>query len=106
MAAASRPRPSWQADPCPAWCAVEHREDDPPPDRVHDSVGRYVRVVLAESQGHAQVSAELLVMLSRRCDETAEWVFVGEPERDGQHLVLSRESAARVTQALATLLDD
>lgn len=104
MAAASSSRPSWQTDLCPAWCVVEHQEDDPPSDRVHDSAGRYVQAVLADARGHPQVPAELLVMLSRRCGTGDDWVFVGEPEREGQHLVLSRESAVRLAGVMGSLL--
>lgn len=105
MAATSSCRPSWQSDACPAWCVVEHQEDDPVPDRVHDSAGQYVPVVLAEPHGGARAPTELLVMLSRRCGESHEWVFVGEPERDGQRIVLSRESAVRLAGVMGSLWD-
>jgi hypothetical protein len=37
VAAQEKPRPSWQAEPCPSWCALPHRERDDPEDRYHDS---------------------------------------------------------------------
>lgn len=104
MSAKSRSRPSWQRDECPPWCVVEHREADPPDDRVHDSVGAYVSAVVRRPGSTVGESTELLVILSRRCGELDDWVFLGEPERLGQHVTLSRDSAARVTSTLATLL--
>jgi hypothetical protein len=37
VAAQEKPRPSWQAEACPSWCVVPHRENDHPDDRYHDS---------------------------------------------------------------------
>ena len=99
----SRSRPSWQHEPCPAWCAVEHDEDDPPADRVHDSAGRYTPVTLGEPLAGEQDPAEVLILMSRRCGDTHDWIFVGQPEREGRHLSLSRESASRVARDLLRL---
>ncbi len=66
-------RPSWQLDDCPAWCAVEHREDDHPDDRSHRTDAPTVPVIAR----------------SRRFDdglvfETEATEFeVGAPRRDG-----------------------
>lgn len=106
MSAESRSRPSWQRDECPPWCVVEHHETDPPDDRVHDSVGTYVPATLRRTEASGGEPTELLVVLSRRCGEHDDWIFLGEPQRLGQHLTLSRESAARVTSTLASLLTD
>lgn len=104
MSAPPHPRPSWQRDDCPAWCVVDHRESDPPDDRVHDSAGVYVPAVVRRSESAADEAIELLVLLSRRHGEPDDWVFLGEPDRLGQHVTLSRESAIRVTSTLAALL--
>lgn len=98
MAANSRHSPSWQRDPCPSWCVVRHQEDDHPDDRVHDSSPSYVPVVL--NADDEVVSTELLIVMSRRVDETDDWVFVGEPDRARQRLVLTPESAQRVAHSV------
>ncbi|GAA1743437.1 DUF6907 domain-containing protein [Aeromicrobium alkaliterrae] len=91
-------RPSWQAAPCPPWCVVTHREDDPPADRRHESAAQSLPVTLAGDS-----PAELFVALSRLEHEPVEWVFVGQAEIGGQHLHVSRESAHRLAQALLDL---
>ena len=101
MAPGSRGRPSWQADGCPPWCVSEHREDDHPDDRFHDSAPALVPSVL----GPDGVAADLLVVTSRRCDTANDWVFVGHPERAAEGLVLSRESARRLARAILAQLD-
>lgn len=105
MSAASRPRPSWQTDECPAWCVVEHREDDRPADRVHDSAGTYLHAILRRVETGEAEATELLVAASRRCGSHDDWIFIGEPEKRGQHLALSRESARRLSVALDAILD-
>lgn len=104
MAAHSTTRPTWQSDACPSWCVVEHAEDDPPANRVHDSAGSYLPVTLTSGSLRGSTPTELLLVLSRRCDEVHDWVFVGEVEAGGQHLVLSRDSAALVASAVTALL--
>lgn len=104
MAAHSFHQPSWQNDVCPRWCTVEHAELDLPDDRVHDSVGTYLPVVLGVDASGQSKTVDLLVMMSRRCGTVDDWVFIGETDRDGQHLQLSRESATRIVSSLAHLL--
>ena len=99
----SRPWPSWQDEPCPAWCIVEHEEDDPPADRIHDSAGRYVPVTTGEPIGQDPAAGAVLLVMSRRCGDFQDWVFVGEPDHRERHLTLSRESAVRVAHELLSL---
>ncbi|MEG9227508.1 DUF6907 domain-containing protein [Aeromicrobium sp. Sec7.5] len=99
----SRSRPPWQHDPCPAWCVVEHDEADLLADRVHDSAGRYTPAVLGGPLEGEQATTELLILMSRRSGDAGEWVFVGQPERDGHHLSLSREGAVRVAHEILRL---
>lgn len=102
-------RPHWLHEPCPHWCASTHREDDAPEDRHHDSAPTYVPVVIGVREpGGARPRTQitdLLVVRTRRCGEPEEWVFVGEPDQDRQHLVLAPDSARRVAAALVDQLD-
>lgn len=106
MTDSSRSRPSWQHEPCPAWCVALHAEADLPGDRVHDSAGRYLPAVLGGPLGGEQAATELLILMSRRSGDARDWVFVGQPEREGRHLSLSRESAIRVAHAILRLAAD
>ena len=99
----SRSRPSWQHEPCPAWCVALHDEADLLADRVHDSAGRYTPAVLGGPLEGEQTATELLVLMSRRSGDARDWVFLGQPERDGHHLSLSRESAVRVAHEILRL---
>ncbi len=103
MPPTSRSRPSWQREPCPAWCVVEHDESDLPDDRVHDSAGRSTPAVLGGPLEDEQAATELLILMSRRSGDAVDWVFVGEPERDGHGLSLSRESALHVAHEILHL---
>ena len=106
MTAPSRPRPSWQHEPCPPWCVVEHDEADQPADRIHDSAGRYTAAVLGGPLEDEQTATELLILMSRRSGDPRDWVFLGQPDRGGHHLSLSRESAIRVAHAILRLASD
>lgn len=96
MAATSNSKPTWQDDECPSWCATQHREDDLPEDRVHDSPPVYVPVVV----GPPPEAAELLIITSRRCGTTDDWTFVGRPDQTVHAFTISPESARRMAQAL------
>ena len=103
MTDSSRSRPSWQHEPCPAWCVALHAEADLPADRVHDSAGRYTPAVLGGPLEGEQTATELLILMSRRSGDAGDWVFLGQPERGGHHLSLSRESAVRVAHEILRL---
>lgn len=104
MTAPSRRRPSWQAEPCPAWCVVEHEEDDPPADRIHDSAGRYVPITRGEPIGQDAAASAVLLVMSRRCGDFQDWVFVGEPDHRERRLTMTRESAAHLAHELLRLV--
>lgn len=109
MTSTANDKPTWQDDECPPWCATEHHEADPPEDRFHDSATRYVPVRLgvrdAGQIANVATPAELFVVTSRRCGDHDDWTFVGEPDRHGQHLMLSKESARRLAETLLAHLD-
>lgn len=109
MTSTTNQRPSWQDDACPSWCVVDHHEDDFPEDRFHDSRTLYVSVTLGvASPPHPEPTAtpaELYVITSRRAGSHRDWTFVGEPDRSGQRLVLSRESARHLIDTLTEHLD-
>ncbi len=83
---------------CPVWCVVEHRPDDHPDDRRHESASVYIAATVPESD--AATSSELMIVTSRRFGELNDWTFIGEPDVRQQSLQLSRESALRLALAL------
>lgn len=110
MTTQDQSRPSWQTEACPPWCVVDHREDDHPDDRVHDSASRHISALLHPSQrlareGDGSEVSELLVVTSRRAGDEVDWTYIGEPDRSRQYLNLSRESARRLASALTRHLD-
>ena len=101
-------RPSWQVDPCPAWCAGGHREGDHPDDRQHRSASLAVPVVLrrtelaADSLRRTVEAADFEVGLSRVDGEPETWLYLGDGP--GRSLELSAESAHRLIEAVAARL--
>ena len=96
-------RPSWQVDPCPAWCVGDHREEDHPDDRQHRSASVAVPVVVRrtavqhDALVRAAESAEFEVGVSRRDGEQDTWLYLGEGP--GASLEVSAESAERLLAA-------
>ncbi len=76
------PRPTWQQDDCPSWCAVAHHEDDHPDDRKHVSVTRTVPVVELAVDGptgrDVPRATELVVLAQRRDGAVDTWLYVGD----------------------------
>ena len=101
-------RPSWQADPCPRWCAGGHAEHDHPDDRVHRSLSEAVPVVARrtafESSGvrRRAETVEFEVAVSRVDGERETWAYVGEGP--GMAIEVTAESAARLLGVLADAL--
>lgn len=87
--------------PCPPWCIADHAAEDEPESVRHRGETFAVPVVL-EGRGHGGVhAAELLVEVSRRSEEVAVWVYLG----DGwTGFSLSLESAGRLSTALRAAL--
>lgn len=83
---------------CPPWC-VEVAAAHP----RHRGATRSVPVVVEARGGGGPHPTELLVELSRMRDEVAVWVYLG----DGwTGFSLTPESAARLTEALGSVLRD
>lgn len=96
-------RPSWLHEPCPAWCATAHAEDDHPDDRHHDGVPVHVPVVLARRTADDPTPhpthGEVCVVRTRRCHDPEEWIVL---EESGiARLVLDPAGARRLAAALA-----
>ena len=103
-----RSRPSWQVDPCPAWCAGGHRESDHPDDRQHRSASIAVPVVVRRTTLESArlvrtaEAAEFEVGLSRADGESDTWLYLGEGP--GASIEVSAESARRLLAAAAERL--
>ncbi len=88
---------------CPPWCVADHPAEDEPGMVRHRGRTRDVPVVLEGRGAEPPRSGELLVEMSRRADEAAVWVYLG----DGwTGFSLSLESASRLSAALAEVLRD
>lgn len=86
---------------CPPWCIADHAAEDEPGAVRHRGETFAVPVVL-EGRGHGGAhAAEVLVEVSRRSEEAAVWVYLG----DGwTGFSLSLESAGRLSTALSNAL--
>lgn len=102
----TKPRASWQSEPCPPWCVRVHADDDHPDDRYHDSAETQVPAILAERKPDegpgrwVHEEAEVTIVTSRYADATEMVTFIGSGDRHDQQLSLSPESAARLAAAL------
>lgn len=98
-------QPSWLNEACPDWCAATHGEHDHPDDRKHVSEGMVVPAVVAALRPGPEVrrSCDLVVVMSRRVGLTETWVHIGEAEGREHRLVISQETAARLTPVLDVL---
>lgn len=104
--------PTWLEEPCPAWCARRHEEDDHPEDRYHQSEG----ALLAGIAGAADTvpltaslrATSLAVHLGRHPGEESAWVAVEALDDLHPRLILTAQTArtlARELVAQATLPD-
>jgi len=89
-------RPRWQSAPCPQWCVRDHREEDHPDDRYHQSEASTISVLAdtALAVGPPRwAMLELVVRLGRYQEETAAWIRVEAAEQPQPCLLLSVDSA-------------
>ncbi len=94
-------RPSWQTDTCPEWCVSEHREDDLPADRFHDSVGTYLTAMTEDPEvAQGARAVELSLALFRRCGTQEDWLHLSTPDEAAVRITLTPESARRLGHAL------
>lgn len=86
---------------CPPWCVADHAAEDRP-GVVRHRGETFAAPVVLEGRGHGGPhSAELIVEVSRRSEEVAVWVYLG----DGwTGFSLSLESAGRLSLALRVAL--
>lgn len=100
-------RAIWQTEPCPPWCTQDHRDDDHPDDRYHDSAVTRVPVILIERDHAAgpgrweREAGEITIVTSRHADTAEVVTFIGRDDGPGQQLTLTPEGAARLAAAIA-----
>lgn len=77
------PRPTWQRDPCPAWCTAQHSECDHADDRVHHTDGISVstigrrRQMVDERLVVTEEEVDLEVGIARDDGQQNTWLYIG-----------------------------
>lgn len=101
------PKPAkWQTKPCPPWCAREHRDNDHPDDRFHDSARTVVPTIFAQpdrvaARGRWILESDDLTIVTSQHEKNATAItFIGREDRVGQELMMAPESAARLAESL------
>ncbi|WP_215817339.1 hypothetical protein [Pimelobacter sp. 30-1] len=102
-------RPSWLEEPCPRWCTREHREEDHPDDRYHQSEAELVPAVAGSGEAvplTATLAATTLgVRVGRHVGDDLTWLVVEALEAPRPRLVLTTESAGALHRALGAQLE-
>lgn len=95
-------QPSWQHQPCPAWCIREHDEDDIPLDRYHQAEPSRLPVLMSDHPEEPRLSTfapvELTIRVGRYVDEMVGWVAIEPVELAAPRMVLTAESAHRLAK--------
>lgn len=75
-------QPPWLDEPCPPWCATEHRVDDHPEDRRHLSEGRHVVALMTSAPATAEGPSpvEVVVQLDQPVGGPVTWVRLAPAE--------------------------
>ncbi|WP_244931802.1 hypothetical protein [Nocardioides sp. W7] len=102
------PTPSWLVEPCPPWCVREHREDDHPEDRYHQSQASHLPVVAGSTDTIPMTDSleavDVVVRRGRHLGEVVEWLAIESDDLRSLRLLLTVESATALTSALADQL--
>jgi hypothetical protein len=103
------PQPSWQREPCPAWCVREHDEDDIPLDRYHQSEPSVLPVLASERpeepHGNRFAPVDLTIRIGRYVGEVVDWVAIEPIALSAPRVVLTAESAHRLAQRVEEQLE-
>jgi hypothetical protein len=94
--------PTWLTEPCPPWCARDHREQDHPEDRYHQSAAS-IAPVIASTLPTVPLTAslepiDLVVRIGRYVGDLAEWVAIEPLELVQPRLVLTVESTRQLVR--------
>lgn len=97
-------RPSWQAAPCPPWCARVHTEEDHPEDRYHQSEPSVVAAVAGRGDDIPVTASlrpvSLAVRAGRYVDGDLTWLVVEPLEQRAPRLVVTAETAGALLLGL------
>jgi hypothetical protein len=96
--------PTWLGETCPAWCTREHREDDHPEDRRHQSTARIIAVDVptAAIPGETTQAVEVAVYLDQPVAQPVRWLRVESVDSDQVRLTVATTSADDLLDALAS----
>ena len=89
------------ADPCPDWCVSQHRSDDFPEDRVHESAGRIAPAEVPDGAERPE-STDVAVVAYRRAGSSMDYLSVGTGPDNEFRVALPCGPA--VLEAVATVL--
>ena len=95
--------PTWQVDPCPDWCTIEHQEHDHPDDRAHRDDGVAVAITIRVRTFEREIvehvePVEVILGRWKRDGEAHTWRFIGADT--GLEIELTEESFQRVLDAM------
>lgn len=102
--------PTWLTEQCPNWCVRDHREEDHPEDRFHQSEAAVVPVVAGDGGARDRPivadslnSTELTVRIGRHIGEAFTWLDMSPTEGRSPAMVLSRDSARSLARSILGL---
>jgi hypothetical protein len=97
--------PTWLAETCPSWCVREHREQDHPDDRYHQSETSFVPVVAAVRDtvpiAASMRGIDLTVWMGQYVGESLVWMVIEPDGPRTPRLILSAESAMSLSSEIA-----
>lgn len=103
-------RPEWLVEPCPKWCHGDHSGQELPADRNHLSDQVLVPVITKgrapswrRIPGDLVAADDLTIAISQRVGDREAWLAI---VNDTQNVEVSLESVARLSAALAAVIDE